>query len=189
MEDKEIILNEEEVKNENNENVDYSSQVVAQNEQFDLSSKEQELKEREIQIKEKELELQEKELESKRASLEKAKESEAKTFGQIVSNTETDEMPRQAIKQKIKSSVSSKDWRSILNFLAFVSVAIIGVCIFTASLGFSSSFMTALATIGNTIAYFIVAIGGIFYVKNRKEVWIWIVYFVAIVLIIVSYFI
>lgn len=92
-------------------------------------------------------------------------------------------------RRRTRSTTSSKDWRKMMNLIAYVSVCIIGVCLLLGALGASGSVLSAFATIGNVLAYCIVAIGGWFYIRNRKNVWVWVVYFVALVMIIISYFI
>lgn len=88
-----------------------------------------------------------------------------------------------------KGGGSSKDWRSFLNLFAFVAIALIGICLLLGKLEIGGGIISALALIGNVIAYVIVAIGGWFYIANRKNVWLWVIYFVSIVLIVISYII
>lgn len=95
----------------------------------------------------------------------------------------------QTTKKKTRSTTSSRDWRKMMNLLAYVSICIIGVCLLLGKLNLSGAVITAFATVGNTIAYCIVAIGGWFFIRNRKNVWLWVIYFVALVMIIISYFI
>lgn len=92
-------------------------------------------------------------------------------------------------RRRTRSTTSSRDWRKVMNLLAYVAVCIIGVCLLLSSLKIDGQIVNAFRIVGNTIAYCIVAIGGWFYIRNRKNVWIWVVYFVALVMIIISYFI
>ncbi len=92
-------------------------------------------------------------------------------------------------RRRTRSTTSSRDWRKMMNLLAYVSVCIIGVCLLLSSLKIDGQIVNAFRLVGNTIAYCIVAIGGWFYIRNRKNVWVWVVYFVALVMIIISYFI
>lgn len=92
-------------------------------------------------------------------------------------------------RRRTRSTTSSRDWRKMMNLLAYVSVCIIGVCLLLSSLKIDGQIVNAFRIVGNTIAYCIVAIGGWFYIRNRKNVWVWVVYFVALVMIIISYFI
>lgn len=84
-------------------------------------------------------------------------------------------------------STVARDWRKMMNLLAYVAIALIGVCLLLGKLGLSGNISNAFLTIGNIIAYLIVAVGGWFYIANRKNVWLWVVYFVSLVLIIISY--
>ena len=92
-------------------------------------------------------------------------------------------------RRRTRSTTSSRDWRKMMNLLAYVSVCIIGVCLLLSSLKIDGQIVNAFRLVGNTIAYCIVAIGGWFYIRNRKNVWVWVVYFVALVMIIISYLI
>lgn len=86
---------------------------------------------------------------------------------------------------KNSGSSSAKDWRSVINFFAFVAIVMIGICLVLTKLNFAASIAGALSLIANTIAYIIVAIGGWFYIANKRNVWLYVAYFVSIALIIV----
>jgi len=79
---------------------------------------------------------------------------------------------------------NKKDWRAFLNVLAFASVALIGVSLFVSML-FNGS-LGILTTIGQVFAYLITTIAAWYFVSNKKNVWLWVTYFVSIALIIIS---
>lgn len=84
-------------------------------------------------------------------------------------------------------SKKNTEWRSIVNFCAFIAIVMIGICLILAKLGVGGEVAGALHTIAICIAYIVTAISGWFYIRNRKNVWIWVAYFVALVLIILSF--
>jgi len=86
-----------------------------------------------------------------------------------------------------RRSTIARDWRKIMNLFAYIATVMIGVCLLLSKLGILSGIADALRVIALVIAYIIVAIGGWFYIANKKNVWLWVVYFVSLVLIIVSY--
>ena len=85
--------------------------------------------------------------------------------------------------------MASKDIKGIINFLSFISVGLIGVTLLLGKLGIFQGIGGALITVANVLAYIITAIAAFYYVRNKKNVWVWIVYVVSIVLIVISYII
>ena len=88
---------------------------------------------------------------------------------------------------KRSGSSSGKDWRSFINLFAYIAIVMIGICLILSKLGVLSSLAGALSLIAHTIAYIIVAIGGWFYIANKRNIWLYVFYFVALVLIILFY--
>ncbi len=82
-------------------------------------------------------------------------------------------------------SVKSAGW--LINLISFVAVICIGVALMLAKIGFLSSVSGALMTIAQTIAYIVVSVVSFFYVLRKKNVWIWITWIVAVVLIVISF--
>lgn len=85
--------------------------------------------------------------------------------------------------------MAGKDIKGIINFLSFVSVGLIGVTLLLSKLGLFSGIASALIIVANVLAYIITAIAAFYYVRSKKNVWVWIVYIVSIVLIVISYII
>ena len=73
--------------------------------------------------------------------------------------------------------------KNFMNITAFASVALIGVTLLLNFFGIGGNIFS---TIGNCLAYIITAVVAWFYVKNKKNVWIYVIYFVSIVLILVA---
>jgi hypothetical protein len=80
------------------------------------------------------------------------------------------------------------EWRKVFNISAFVAVICIALALILRKVGLSGSVINALELIANAIAYLITAISAFFYVRSRKAIWVWIVYFVAVILIFVFMF-
>jgi len=75
----------------------------------------------------------------------------------------------------------------LLHFLAFVSVILIGVSLLLSKIHAFGDVAAAFLVIANAIAYSLVAITSFAYVAKKKNIWLWIVWGIAIVLIIISY--
>lgn len=82
-----------------------------------------------------------------------------------------------------------KDIKGIINFLSFISVGLIGVTLLLGKIGILPGISGALIIVANVLAYIITAIAAFYYVRSKKNVWVWIVYIVSIVLIVISYII
>lgn len=82
-------------------------------------------------------------------------------------------------------TVKSAGW--LTNLISFVAVICIGVSLILGKLGFLSEIAGALLMIAQTIAYIVVTIVSFFYVYRRKNIWIWVTWAVAVVLIVLYY--
>lgn len=83
--------------------------------------------------------------------------------------------------------MAKKDFKGIINLLAFVAVGLIGVTLLLNSIGILGEISGAFTMVANILAYIITAIAAFYYVRNKKNVWVWIIYVVALVLIVISY--
>ena len=76
----------------------------------------------------------------------------------------------------------------IMNILSFIAVCFCGVALFVAMIlgkfGISASFCSALQKIANILGWSVLCFISYRYIKNRKKIWIWVVWVVAIVMII-----
>lgn len=82
-------------------------------------------------------------------------------------------------------TVKSAGW--LTNLISFVAVICIGVALILGKIGFLSEIAGALLMIAQTIAYIVVTIVSFFYVYRKRNVWIWIAWAVAVVLIVLYY--
>lgn len=85
--------------------------------------------------------------------------------------------------------MANKDFKGIINFFAFVAIVLVGVALLLANIGLNGDVSNALTLVANLLAYLITAIAGFYFVKNKNNVWCWVVYAVALILIIISYII
>lgn len=82
-------------------------------------------------------------------------------------------------------TVKSAGW--LTNLISFVAVICIGVALILGKIGFLSDIAGALLTIAQTIAYIVVTIVSFFYVYRKRNVWTWVAWSVAVVLIVLYY--
>lgn len=78
----------------------------------------------------------------------------------------------------------------ILNILAFAAVCIGGIALFISmilgKLGVSASFVSAMQTIANAIGWVVLAILSFKYIRHRRKIWIWVVWTIAVIMIILG---
>ncbi len=76
----------------------------------------------------------------------------------------------------------------IINILSYIAVCVGGVALFLAlilsKVGVSASFIGAMQKIANTIAWAVVSFLSFRYIRRRHKLWMWIVWVVAIVMIV-----
>lgn len=87
-----------------------------------------------------------------------------------------------------KKSSSGYSVGYIVNILAFVAVVFCGLALFIAMIlgkfGISASFCGALQKIANIIGWSILCFISFKYIKHRRKIWIWVLWVIAIVMII-----
>lgn len=78
----------------------------------------------------------------------------------------------------------------ILNILAFAAVCIGGMALFIAMIlskcGVQASITGTLQTIANSIGWAVLAILSFKYIRHRRKIWLWVVWTIAVVMIIVG---
>ncbi len=79
----------------------------------------------------------------------------------------------------------SSGW--LVNLCAFIAVILIGVSLILSKIHVFGQVAGAFMIIANVIAYLVVAVVSFFYVARKKNVWLWVVWIVSIILIIISY--
>lgn len=82
-------------------------------------------------------------------------------------------------------TVKSAGW--LTNLISFVAVICIGIALILGKIGFLSDIAGALLMIAQTIAYIVVTIVSFFYVYRKRNVWTWVAWSVAVVLIVLYY--
>ena len=83
-------------------------------------------------------------------------------------------------------AVKSSGW--LINLCAFIAVIFIGVSLILTKVGLSGKISGALSTLAQAISYLIIIVSSFFYIRFRKNVWLWVTWAVSVVLI-VLYFI
>ena len=73
----------------------------------------------------------------------------------------------------------------IFNFIAFIGLMIVAVVLVLQKIINGGELLYALRTIGESIAYLITTISAYFYVKSKRNVWWYVAYTVAVVLVVV----
>ena len=78
----------------------------------------------------------------------------------------------------------------IMNILAYVAVCIGGLALFIASilgkLNVSAGFVSIMSTVANAIGWLVLCILSFNYIRRRKKIWMWVVWAIAVVMIVVS---
>lgn len=75
----------------------------------------------------------------------------------------------------------------LVNLMSFAAVCCIGVALILSKIGALGGVAGALMTIAQTVAYLVVTVVSFFYVYQRKNVWLWVTWIVAVVLIVLYY--
>lgn len=86
-----------------------------------------------------------------------------------------------------KHTSNSSFVTKFMNILAFVAVIIGGVGLFLSTLlrivGLSAGWINSMQAIANAIGWIALCLLSVRYIRNRKKLWIWIVWTVAVVMI------
>ena len=82
-------------------------------------------------------------------------------------------------------AVKSSGW--LVNLCAFIAVIFIGVSLILTKVGLSGKISGALSTLAQAISYLIIIASSFFYIRYRKNVWLWVVWSVSVVLILLYF--
>ena len=82
--------------------------------------------------------------------------------------------------------VKSAGW--FINFIGFIAVICVGISLLLSKVGLTGSVSNAFATIANVISYVILVTISCFYVARKRNIWLWVVWAIAVILIIVAFF-
>lgn len=78
----------------------------------------------------------------------------------------------------------------ILNILAYAAVCIGGLALFISMIlgkfGLSSSITGAMQTIANTIGWSVLCLLSAVYISHRRKLWMWVVWVIAVVMIVMG---
>lgn len=97
--------------------------------------------------------------------------------------------------KKTQSNSSTSGSKSVsasylLNILAYVAVCFGGVALFVAMIlskaGVSISIIPIIQKLANAIAWVVVSILSFRFIKNRKKIWMWVVWTIAVIMIIIG---
>ena len=80
--------------------------------------------------------------------------------------------------------MAKNNYSKILSFIAFVGLIMVAIVLILQNI-LSGELIGALRTVGESIAYFITAIYAFFYVRSKRNVWWYIAYTVAVILVII----
>lgn len=81
--------------------------------------------------------------------------------------------------------MAKNNFGKIINFVAFAGLVIVAIVLILQKINITGSLTHAFALIGESIAYTITAISAFFYVKSKRNVWWYVAYTVAIVLVLI----
>lgn len=79
--------------------------------------------------------------------------------------------------------MAKNNFGKIINCIAFFGFAIIAFVLMLQNFQFSGVIVEALRVIGESIAYIVTAISAFFYVRSKRNVWWYVAYAVAVVLV------
>lgn len=85
------------------------------------------------------------------------------------------------------SRSSGLSFSGFMNILAFIAVCIGGIGMFLAMIlklfGLSAGWINSLQAVANAIGWIALCLLSIRYIKNRRKIWIWVVWTIAVVMI------
>lgn len=95
-----------------------------------------------------------------------------------------------ATKNESTTTTKSHTGSYIMNILAYVAVCIGGVALFISMIlskvGVSASFVSIMSTVANALGWLVLCILSFNYIRRRKKIWMWVVWAIAVVMIVVS---
>ena len=81
--------------------------------------------------------------------------------------------------------MAKNNFGKIINCIAFIGLTIVAIVLVLQKIFSDGQLINALRIVGESIAYTITAISAFFYVKSKRNVWWYVAYTVAVVLVIV----
>ena len=81
--------------------------------------------------------------------------------------------------------MAKNNFSKLLNCVAFVGLIMIAIVLVFQKINISGDITNALRVVGETIAYLLTAISAYFYVRSKRNIWWYVAYTVAVVLIVI----
>lgn len=97
-------------------------------------------------------------------------------------------MSNQSTSNSNSGAKAAKSAGWFLNALSFVAVICIGVSLILSKFNFLNKIEDALTTIAQVVSYIVIVAVSCFYIIRRRNIWLWVIWAVSVVLI-VLYFI
>ena len=80
--------------------------------------------------------------------------------------------------------MAKSNMTKVVNFIAFIGLAMVAIVLVLQKI-VQGEIIGALRTIGEAIAYFITAVSAFFYVRSKRNVWWYVAYTVAVILVVI----
>lgn len=82
--------------------------------------------------------------------------------------------------------MAKNNFGKVINCIAFIGLCLVAIVLIMQKIfNGNGNFLSALRTIGESIAYSITAISAFFYIRTKRNVWWYVGYTVALVLVVV----
>lgn len=86
--------------------------------------------------------------------------------------------------------MAKNNFSKVINFIAFIGLVVVaGVLVLQTIFSNQLDLIAAFRIIGESIAYLVTAISAFFYVRSKRNVWWYVAYTIAVILILVFMFI
>lgn len=82
---------------------------------------------------------------------------------------------------------SKKSRASLMDMLSFIAVIVGGIGLVVSKL-LTGKIVAILSTVSNMVGWFVLCLLSFNYIKNRKNIWMWLVWGVAVIMIVLSVF-
>lgn len=91
---------------------------------------------------------------------------------------------RTSSKTTTTTTTRSSKFNAILNILSFVAVCLGGIALLLG--GLITSISAPMQTIANVIGWFTLCLLSFKYIRNKRALWLWVVWVIAVVMIVVG---
>jgi len=81
-------------------------------------------------------------------------------------------------------SSGKRDFGKFLNILGFIGIMLVAIALILAKIG-GGELASAMTLVANAIAYLITAVAAFYYARSKQNVWYFVAFAVAVVLIII----